>query len=176
MDIVSHGLWGSLAFGRRNRRVFWYAFFLGIAPDLFSFGLYTVGTWTGFFDHPDWRSGRHPDPSQIPLFVHTLYNYTHSLVIFLAVFLVVWAIRRRPLWILGAWGLHILVDIPTHSSAFFATPFLWPLSNYRFDGVSWGTPWIFFPNVAALALLYIGWFFWRKRRLAAGQKPKNLIQ
>lgn len=157
MDIVSHGLWGSLAFGRRNGRDFGLAFLIGIAPDLFSFGLYTLGTWVGVFDHPDWRSGRHPDPAAIPAFVHMLYDYTHSLVIFLIVFGLVWLIRRRPWWLLGAWALHILIDIPTHSFAFFPTPFLFPVSNYKFDGVSWGHPYIFFPNVILLAFLLI-WF------------------
>lgn len=164
MDTLSHGLWGGIAFGRRNKRFFWLSFLVGVMPDLLSFGLYTLGTWTGFFDHPDWRSGQHPDPSAIPLFVHALYDYTHSLVIFGVVFgLVAWR-RRAPWWPLSAWGLHILVDIPTHSSAFFPTPFLFPLSDYTFDGISWGHPFIFFPNVALLVGLYGWWFFARRQR------------
>lgn len=163
MDIISHGLWGSIAFGRKKRTDFWLAFLFGIAPDLLSFGFYTFGTWAGFFDHPDWRSGRHPDLLQIPLFIHTLYNFTHSLVIFSLVFALVWIVRRSPWWIMGAWGLHILFDIPTHSSAFFPTPFLWPLSNYSINGIPWSYPIIFIPNVILLLTLYI-WFFIIRRR------------
>ena len=37
MDIVSHGLWGSIAFGRKSRSSFWMAFVIGMAPDIFSF-------------------------------------------------------------------------------------------------------------------------------------------
>ena len=42
MDIISHGLWGAFAFGRRNRTSFSLAFAIGMAPDLFSFGILWV--------------------------------------------------------------------------------------------------------------------------------------
>lgn len=157
MDIVSHGLYGGVAFGRKNRKDFWWSFFFGIAPDFFSFGIFTIMTFLGLAPHPDWSSGRHPDPSQIPLYVHTLYDLTHSLVIFALVFGLVWIIRRRPWWIMGGWGLHILVDIPTHSSAFFPTPFLFPVSDFHIDGHPWSSPEIFIPNVILLIGLYT-WF------------------
>lgn len=163
MDIVSHGLWGSLAFGRTTRRDFWLAFFFGIAPDLFSFGPYAIGTWLGLFPHPNWRSGEHPDPANIPAFVHQSYDVTHSLVVFLVVFGIVWIVRRRPWWVLGAWGLHILVDIPTHSDAFFPTPLLWPLSDFHVSGIPWSHPAIFIPNIVSLLFLY-GVYFWYRRR------------
>jgi len=63
-----------------------------------------------------------------------------------------------------AWGLHILMDIPTHSTDFFPTPFLWPFSGYRVDGISWGHPYIFFPNVVVLIVLYILFFLKKKKR------------
>lgn len=163
MDILSHGLWGGVAFGRRSRRSFWLAFFIGLAPDLLSFGIFTAGTWFGFFDHPDWTSGRHPLPEAFPVLVHALYSVTHSLVVFALVFGVVWLILKRPLYELSAWGLHILIDIPTHSLSFFPTPFLWPISDFRFDGVPWSSTFIFWPNVFLLVALYV-WFFVLKRR------------
>jgi hypothetical protein len=89
--------------------------------------------------------------------VHDLYNVTHSLIIFLLVFLVFWAFLKRPVWELGAWGLHVLVDVPTHSYAFFPTPMLWPLFGWRFDGWQWMTPAILIPNYVLLALCY-AWF------------------
>lgn len=162
MDIISHGLWGSLAFGRKNRRFFWWSFFFGVFPDLSSFGFYTVGTWIGLFPHPDWSSGQHPSPEAIPTFVHVLYSYSHSLIIFLAVFGLAWFFVRRPIWPLAAWGLHILVDIPTHASEFFPTPFLFPISDFHIDGVSWGHPMIFFPNAVLLIGLYALWYLKRK--------------
>lgn len=162
MDIVSHGLWGGIAFGRRNWKSFWLSFFFGIAPDLFSFGIFTVGVWTGVAHGLDWSSGP-PDPRLVPSYVHSLYNVTHSLIIFLLVFGTVWLVRKKPLYELSAWGLHILVDIPTHSNAFFPTPFLWPVSSFHVSGIPWGHPSIFIPNVVLLLVLY-SWFFARYRR------------
>lgn len=164
MDIISHGLWGSLGFGRRSRKSFWVAFFFGIAPDLFSFGIFTATVWLGLVSGPDWAAGL-PDPSLIPQYVHGMYNVTHSLIVFAAAFGLVWLIRKKPLYELSAWGLHILVDIPTHSDRFFPTPFLWPLSDVSVNGTPWSHPWIFIPNVTLLILLYL-WFFVVKKRLA----------
>lgn len=175
MDILSHGLYGGVAFGRASKKSFWLSFFFGIAPDLFSFGLYTISTWLGIFEHPDWSSGSHPDPSQIPQFVHLLYNLTHSFVIFVIIFAVVWMIRKKPLYELLAWPLHILVDIPTHSESFFATPFLWPLSDYRVNGHNWSSSEIFIPNVILIVSLYVWFYVIKPRREASGQKSKKVL-
>lgn len=121
MDIISHGLWGSLAFGRTNKLQFLLAFLIGIAPDLFSFGLYSLLIWLGVERGVSW-SGGPPPVSAIPEYVAVLYNLTHSLIIFLAVFGLVYLFTRRPIVILLAWPLHILVDIFTHSLEFFPTP------------------------------------------------------
>lgn len=163
MDIISHGLWGSIAFGRKNRKSFWAAFCFGVAPDFFSFGLFTISVWLGMASGPDWQSGA-PSPDAIPQYVHSLYNITHSLVVFGIAFGLVWLIRRRPLWEMAAWGLHILVDIPTHSDRFFPTPFLWPVSSFHIDGHPWASPEIFFPNVVLLLILYVWYFLIRKRK------------
>lgn len=151
-------------FGRKNRKSFWLSFLWGIAPDFFSFGFYFAGVIVGLYDHPSFASGEHPSPEAIPQIVHTLYNYTHSLIIFLLVFLIVFLIFRRPIWELLAWGLHILMDIFTHGLGFFPTPFLWPVSNFEFNGHSWATPEIMIPNVVLLGLLYFWFFVFRKRR------------
>jgi hypothetical protein len=163
MDILSHGLWGGAAFGRKSKRLFWWAFFFGIAPDLFSFGVFTASTVLGLASGPDWSGGPPPE-SAIPAYVHQLYHVTHSLVIFAIVFAVVTLIRRKPFYPMLAWPLHILVDIPTHSARFFPTPFLWPLfDDVHVDGIPWSHPAIFIPNVVLLALVYL-WFFYLKPR------------
>ena len=64
---------------------------------------------------------------------------------------------------MGAWGLHLVMDIFTHSDAFFPTPFLWPLSNAHFDGLPWVNPLIYIPNVLLLAVLY-AWFFLKRKK------------
>lgn len=93
-----------------------------------------------------------------------MYDLTHSLVTFTLVFGAVWWWRRRPFLPLAAWGLHILVDMPTHDSSFFPTPFLWPISDYTVPGISWGQPMIFFPNLALLAAAYLWWWLSRRKR------------
>jgi uncharacterized membrane protein YhaH (DUF805 family) len=162
MDIVSHGLWGSIAFGRKNRSSFWMAFVIGMAPDIFSFGILWAAAMLGLSEQPDFSHGTPPE-STIPQYVHHLYNVTHSFIIFLAVFFLVWFLLKRPLWELGAWGLHVLVDIPTHSYAFFPTPVFWPLSDWKFNGWQWMTPSILIPNFVLLSLLY-AWYFWQAYR------------
>lgn len=156
MDIVSHGLWGAVAFGRRNRSSFWLAFSIGLAPDLLSFGVLWTAVVLGLAERPDFSHGTPPE-SSIPQYVHHLYNVTHSFIVFLVAFLLTWSLLKRPLWELGAWGLHVLVDVPTHSYAFFPTPILWPLFNWKFDGWQWTTPIILVPNFVLLAMVY-AWF------------------
>ena len=156
MDILSHGLWGGITFGRKSCVSFWLAFVIGVAPDLFSFGVLHVAATLGLSPKPDFSHGTPPE-STIPLYVHDLYNVTHSFVVFLCVFAVVWLLMKRPVWELAAWGLHVLVDVPTHSYAFFPTPLFWPVWNWKFDGWPWMTPSILVPNYVLLALLY-AWF------------------
>jgi hypothetical protein len=169
MDVISHGLWGGITVGRRNRKSFWTAFAFGVAPDVVAFGpMFANGLLAhglDFFGH----LGHRPDASMIPDYVYSLYNVTHSLVVFAAAFALVWLIRRKPLIEMLAWGLHVVMDIFTHNDAFFPTPFLWPVSNVHFSGIPWSTPIIFFPNLFLLAVLY-GWFLYQKRRR---NPPKN---
>ncbi|MBI2102454.1 hypothetical protein HYT55_01335 [Candidatus Woesearchaeota archaeon] len=56
-------------------------------------------------------------------------------LVFLVVFLL---LKRIPIY-LYAWPLHIVIDIPTHTSNFLPTPFLWPLSSFAFPGISWAS-------------------------------------
>lgn len=163
MDIVSHSLWGGVTFGRKNKRNFYLALLFGFLPDMFSFGILWIANILGLSQRPDWSQGT-PAESLIPDYIHNLYNTTHSLVIFILVFALVWFFRKKPFWPMGAWGLHILIDIPSHSLAFFATPFLWPISNYQFNGIGWGDPIIFFPNVILLIGAYIAWFVFNKTK------------
>ncbi len=163
MDIISHGLYGGVAFGRKTKVSYWKAFFFGAMPDLFSFGILFLFSILSLTSGPDFRSGP-PDPASIPRYVYVLYSMTHSLVIAGVVIGLVRFIRGKFLPELFAWPLHILVDIPTHSSDFFPTPFLFPISDFHVDGISWGTPYIFFPNLALLVCLYLWFYFSRKRQ------------
>ena len=153
---------GALVFGRKGRTSFWLAFGIGLAPDLFSFGILWIAATLGLSPKPDFSHGT-PPASTIPPYVHHLYDVTHSFVVSLAMFAILWLVMKRPVWELGAWGLHVLVHIPTHSFAFFPTPFLWPLSDWKFDGWQWNQSTILIPNFTVLLLLY-GWFLLQQGR------------
>ncbi len=164
MDIISHGLWGGIAFGRNTKKSFLWAIFLGMLPDLSSFGIFTVATFLGIHERPDWSSGP-PPMEMIPDYIHTLYNISHSLITFIVIFSLIWFIRKKPFWPFAAYGLAVAYDIPTHSINFFATPFLWPISNFKFDGTPWSYPPIFFGNFIALTITYAIWLIWKRGNL-----------
>src|SRR5262245_17903716 len=115
MDVLAHGLWGGAVFGRRTRWQWRAAFLLGAAPDLIAFGPFFLSVRGNL----DWRV--------FPPYVHETYNVTHSLVIWALLAGTIWYFRKAFPWLLGAWGLHILFDIPFHEISFFPTPYLWPL-------------------------------------------------
>lgn len=167
MDIVSHGLWGGVAFGRKNKKSFWTAFAFGLAPDLLAFGPFFVSVFLGLAKLPRFNDAEPPAPGAIPSYVSHIYDATHSLIIFLAVFLLIWFILKKPVWEMSAWGLHILMDIPTHSHSFFPTPFLWPLSGFEVNGIPWSHPIIFIPDIVLLAILYAWFFVFKKGRQRA---------
>ncbi len=162
MDIISHGLWGGVAFGRKSKKSFWLSFVFGILPDLIAFGPFFVLMFLRIVPRPNF-SAEPPVPDSIPQFVYQVYNISHSLFVFVLLFGLLWIILRRPLWEFSAWGLHILMDIPTHSYKFFPTPFLWPFSHFEINGHPWASPEILIPDVILLVILYI-WFFARKRK------------
>lgn len=167
MDVISHGLWGGIAFGRKGKRAFIWAFSFGVMPDILSFGTFSFMRILGLASGPDWSKGL-PEMSSIPGYVHAMYNVTHSLFVFALAFVIVLLVTKKVFWPMFAWLLHILMDIPTHSKRFFATPFLWPFSDYRFNGIGWGHSYIFYPDIALLAILY-ALFFYSKRK---GEFPK----
>jgi len=59
--------------------------------------------------------------------------------------------------------------VPLHSYAFFPTPVLWPLSDWKFDGWQWMTPGILMTNFAFLSLLYT----WYIRQLFLAKKKEE---
>lgn len=175
MDVFSHGLWAGAAAKVLNKKQkkygkwfkkplsFWRTAFWGIFPDLFAFtipfiwilgGLIFGGFHLSDFRHPD--VGEPPVQDSIWVFrlASYLYNLSHSLIIFIIVFLAVWLIFKRPVLEMGGWLLHVLMDIPTHSYKFFPTPFLWPVSGFKFDGFSWGNIWFLIVDYSALIIVY----------------------
>jgi len=161
MDILSHGLYGGVAFGRNSRRNYLTAFFFGIGPDLFSFGIFFASRILSFGQIPIGR----PDASVIPSYVHQLYDFTHSFVPYAIFFAILWIMGKRSFaYLTLGWPFHILVDMPVHSLEFFPTPFLWPISDIRIDGIPWNDPRIFIPNIIFIIVLYSIWYYQNKKR------------
>src|SRR3989338_2405315 len=129
MDAITHLLWTSIIFyGFPNRKTM---LLFSILPDLLSWGFYA-----GYVLKRKLPIGK-PNLRDIPRWAHTLYNVTHSIFTFIALSLIVWFITKRPPFIMLPWLLHLMLDIPTHSREYLATPFLWPLSSWVFPGVGW---------------------------------------
>ena len=176
MDTLAHGLWGGAAFSHKDGQWKW-AFVLGMAPDLLSFGPFFLMRLGDISRR--WTAGRMgpPEAHTIPEFVYHAYNITHSLLVWVAMFLVALyflSLRKRtpllrysdtslPLLPFLAWPLHILCDIPTHSTRFFPTPFLWPFPTTFFNGTSWGNKTFMIANYSAIAVAYLGYFLWKRR-------------
>lgn len=175
MDVFAHALWTHAIHRgvtkakniKLNKKAIWTVIFFGLAPDLFSFGFhFTQRIFSWLFQKGEFFMSGPPDPSTIPAYIYNSYNYTHSLVLFLAVFAVVWALRGRPYWLMYGWGLHILIDMFSHSTSFFPTPFLFPIADVKINGWSWGDSTFMAINYSLLVITYIGLYLYSKRKQA----------
>lgn len=171
MDFVSHALWGGVAFGRDNRKMFLVAAVISVLPDLLSEGLFGVLYFFGIGGMPSWDMG-HPNITAYPIWAQHVYSAAHSLILFALALLLVWVLSGKPVWVVGAWGLHVLIDIPTHSAVLFPTPFLWPFSDFTVDGVGWNNPIVLLIDALLLLGVYSLWLLLKKRHQRAAQKER----
>lgn len=166
MDFISHGLWAGVASGRKNKKDFWKSFIWGAMPDVIPFApVFISGFYKMIFSGDAGFFGR-PVISEIPSYVFKIYSVTHSYFTFLFVFLIMYLIYKKPNYLMIGWPIHITMDIFTHSKAFFPTPFLWPFSSYRFDGVPWSNSYILIPNLVLLLVFYLYFFIIKPKILA----------
>jgi hypothetical protein len=165
MEIVAHGLLAGAAAVAARRKTsarfhMGWALAWAVFPDVFAFGpMIAFGLWLRLAG-----SG----PVGRIRFGLPLYQAGHSLIVFLAVFGMASVLARRPLFAMLGWLLHILIDIPTHSLSYYATRFLWPVSDFRIDGVAWWTPWFWAATYVVLALVYF--LLWRKGWIVLGRR------
>ncbi len=189
MDGPSHLFWTWAVFKTIKERynkplniklaVFW-----GIFPDLFAFGIPIIliigQLLTGQISISDLPGPEKIEPPQnkfasVLQNVLLLYSISHSLVVLFAVFIIISGViylkrktsssatRQIIPWELGGWLLHILIDIPTHSSAFYSTPFLWPISNFKISGIAWSMPW--FLALDYLTIMIVYFLYLRKKKI-----------
>jgi hypothetical protein len=170
MEIVAHGLWTAAAAvvanrcggaGLRTGRAVWW----GMFPDVLAFGPgIAVGAWLRLAHGPE--AGHALPHAHFGL---PLYPAAHSLVVCLPLLALAALLSRRTAAGMLGWLLHILIDIPTHSLRYYATRFLWPLSDFRIDGIAWWTPWFWGATYAALAAVYLA--LWRAGWLRTPAPP-----
>ena len=124
------------------------AVFFGAMPDLISFGAFMAmqiinGAW----------SPGSPPLAILPAWLYTNYSLGHSFVICLPIIGLVSLWRRDIAFAMLAWPFHIVLDFPFHSFKYFPTPILWPISDFKLDGIPWSHWYIWLPNVAGLGIL-----------------------
>lgn len=170
MEIIAHGLWAAAAAIAAKRlttvtvRCGWTAWWAAF-PDVLAFGPpLAAGLWLRL------AGGHDAGPADGHVLPHVdvglpLYPAGHSLIVFLLVFGIATILARRIVFEMLGWLLHILIDIPTHSFRYYATRFLWPVSEYRIDGIAWWTPWFWVATYGALAVVYF--LLWRKKWISS---------
>jgi len=176
MDVLSHGLWAAalakiINFKKEKPMKVWLTAFWGIFPDVLAFA--PLFAWMGFqviighFNSSDFTPTE-MEPTKadtLPIFqlTHLLYNLTHSLLAFAIIFITMFLIFRRARWSTLGWLFHIIIDIPSHSYKFFPTPFLWPFSDWKFNGIAWANPWFLLFNYLMLGIIWLAiWRGWKK--------------
>jgi membrane-bound metal-dependent hydrolase YbcI (DUF457 family) len=170
MDTLSHAGWGYASL-HAKRGLAWWGALAGAAPDLLFFipsrieGFVERG-WASLNVGGDpgiWRADGPPLPPELVEAYSRYYIKTHSLVFLgLAVLVLFLTGKRHWAWLAVPYGLHILMDIPTHER--YQTQPFYPLSSWSFEGLTWGDPRIFFPNLVALVATLV-WIAVRRRRL-----------
>jgi hypothetical protein len=181
MDIFAHALWAGAGAKKLNDKFEveskpkispgWTAFW-GVFPDFFAFTIPFIALFYAvIFQGVNLTQFRGPHSvassgtvgSAFEL-APTLYQYSHSLVIFLTIFILTWIYFKRPRFELLGWALHILIDIFSHTAEFYPTPLFFPLSNWKFlYGVSWGNPYYMIINYSLLLCMVL-YFILRKKK------------
>jgi len=150
MDTLSHALWGKGLFGYRKYK--WYALFFGAIPDMLSFGTYFL--FNIITNPKDIKMGK-PLLSEIPNWVFQLYDFSHSIIIASIFIIIIYKLNKELSFCMLAWPFHIMLDFFTHSIQYFPTPIFWPISDYKFDGIPWSNPNVWFLNVLCIILIFI---------------------
>lgn len=130
-----------------------YALLVSILPDLLSWGL-----WIPYAAITGIQSLNHkPVLTLVPDWIFTLYGITHSVVVTAFVFTIIYLLLKKIPAYLWAWPINIIIDIPLHSRDYLPTPFLWPVSDWKFPGISWSNSYFTVTNYILLigSIVYI---------------------
>lgn len=154
MDTIAHAVFTFIVFHRVEW--VWAAVIFGILPDVLGNGpimlesLITKGKLLT----------RRTSKSKLALFWKPMYPITHSLPIPILIGLGLSVFYGAFYWPILAWFAHVLIDIPLHNDKDGnAIPFLWPLSDYKIQGVAWWKPRVTVALWAVIAALGVFSFF-----------------
>lgn len=177
MDILAHALWVGVGTAVARRRIpisrpaAVATVTLAVLPDIVQ--LFPLVPWVVAGDGTLAMlrafvlavPGQEPQlPPIVALLSHHLHCIMHSAVVASIVTLLLWLPHRR-FWIpLAGWWSHIVIDVFTHSAAYYAVPVLYPFTEHGFDGVAWNEPWFLALNYSALALCILGLVLTRRRQ------------
>ena len=177
MDLLAHGLWAAAGAEVLRRRSYVSRVELRIIvplalfPDLpqmlplLGWLLLGDGSLADLYAYAAAKPGTEPWlPPIVQSLVNHLHCVTHSAVIAGGVTLLVWRLRRRWLVLLLGWWSHIVIDVFTHSSDYYAVPVLYPITDASFDGIAWNSPLFMLLNYLTLAGVYV----WLYRTKPAG--------
>lgn len=128
MNIVAHGLWGAALTPKKQFEKIKWPIFWSIFPDLpFLAFFIPYSILNNIFVYSGWED--------FPIPIFYVYGITHSLIIWGLTAFGLLALKKWH-WPILFWLLHILADIPGHTS--FQTPFLFPVSEFKLSGIfSW---------------------------------------
>lgn len=175
MDILAHMLWANYGARGLNKKLekkkkrkisLKWVTFLGVFPDLFAFTIpFCIAIFGAIFKGQSLSAMRNHHALAGGFDIASfLYQFSHSLVIWALVFIVVWILSKRPRLELLGWLLHILIDIPSHAASSYPTPFLFPISDFRFlYGISWANKWYMIINYSLLLITSLYFFSGKKK-------------
>ncbi|MFA6553569.1 MAG: hypothetical protein WCT27_04015 [Patescibacteria group bacterium] len=147
MDVISHAAWGATII--RKPHIFWWAALVGLLPDLIIalYGVTRIG-----WDYAKYF-GMMAKGGEVGNTYYRVYNLAHSFIPISIVSAVICIWWPTYWYITLPYYLHIFLDIFTHSDP-WGTKFLYPLSNYSFQGWDWWkNKWISIFNWSAVVVV-----------------------
>lgn len=141
---------------RENSKIIWWGVLFGMLPDLVSFTPVILVRlyYTVFENHPATFLTEAFHTYKFSEYATISYNYTHSIVIWIVAAALIWLYLKEFPWVLLGWGIHVFIDIFSHTFDFFATPFLFPISDFEVSIISWAHPGFMIVNYSLLLILY----------------------
>ena len=168
MDILAHALWAGAGAEmlRRKRHITKKSIYgivlLAALPDVLQLvpilGWMAIGDGSigSIYEYVFSTPGTEPHlPPIVQALAYHLHCIAHSAIVAGAVTLLAWLRRPQLLIPLLGWWSHIILDVFTHSTDYYPSPILYPITYAGFDGIAWNEPIFLLLNYLSLALIYV---------------------